>query len=658
MRKHKKTNSFFYLFLTKNKLEILLFFIVFILYANTINNGYNLDDEFVTAENTLVQKGIRGLKKIFTTHYTEGSNSKYQYEYRPIVKVSYAFEYSIFGQNPQISHLINLILYAICVILLFRLLNRIFSESSKSFSFLVCLLFAVHPLHTEVVASLKNRDEILAMLFGLLMILTGLNILIHKIQIQWPLFILFFCLSIFSKKDGLLFLILFPVIILYFFKKESKWYLLASLCTLPFFIQKLIKRGLVSKDDYSRIFFVHENPLFNPHDFIDRFKMGASSFIYYLKIFYIPYPLRFFYGYNEIIPAEILSIKFILTVVLLAAMIYLCVLLFKRNKILSFGLLFTLLTLSVYLNIVTPVVGIVAERFAFIPSIGLCIITVSILCFFFNPKNNTQIKNNSNSITPNVKYILFGISLIFSVMTFSRNFDWQSRMKLFKNDIAHLENSAKAHHILGNEHYVLLSKTNDQNEIKNHCDSAILHFKRATEIYPEYLTAHNNLGTIYFNLLNQPQLAIKHFEKVIRLDSTYLQAQVNLSACFLAVHDSSAAIKQIKKALLKDKLENPTCLLMAAKIFQSTYNYDAADNYIALAKSKFPINDLIHIHHANLLMERKDTSAAVSQLSFAIDKKTKNEQVYRFLIGYYAKKNNLGEAERITQLLRKINPNL
>ncbi|MFN6038144.1 MAG: hypothetical protein ACK452_06735, partial [Bacteroidota bacterium] len=155
MGKKKNIQSSKNQFYRKNKLEIILFLLSALIYSNTFLNGYNLDDEFVTGENTLCQQGLTGLKKIFTSHYTEGSNSKYNYEYRPVVKATFAIEYSLFGSSPKISHLINILIYSITVIILFRLLNFLFKENNKIFTFLVSVLFAVHPLHTEVVASLK-----------------------------------------------------------------------------------------------------------------------------------------------------------------------------------------------------------------------------------------------------------------------------------------------------------------------------------------------------------------------------------------------------------------------------------------------------------------------------------------------------------------------
>lgn len=148
-------------------LPYLLPALAFFLYANSIGNGYNMDDELVTRKHKLASKGISAIPDIFTSPYYS-DDMGYSYEYRPVVLTSFAIEHQLFGDKPGVSHFFNVLLYALTVVVLFRLLQRLFDGYSYWLSVLVTLLFVLHPLHTEVVASIKNRDEILALLFGLL----------------------------------------------------------------------------------------------------------------------------------------------------------------------------------------------------------------------------------------------------------------------------------------------------------------------------------------------------------------------------------------------------------------------------------------------------------------------------------------------------------
>ena len=147
-------------------MHIILCATAFLLYANTIGNGYNMDDELVTRKHKLASKGISAIPEIFTSSYYS-DNMGYSYEYRPVVLTSFAIEHQFFGDKPAVSHFLNVLLYVLTVFILFKLLRKLLHAYSYWYSVLVVLLFIVHPLHSEVVASIKNRDEVLALLGAL-----------------------------------------------------------------------------------------------------------------------------------------------------------------------------------------------------------------------------------------------------------------------------------------------------------------------------------------------------------------------------------------------------------------------------------------------------------------------------------------------------------
>lgn len=145
---------------------VLLALGAFLLFANTIGNGYNMDDELVTFGHRYTSKGLSSLSDILTNPYYSDAMG-YKYGYRPLVHVSFAIEHQFLGENPHVSHFINVLLYALCVYLFFRLLKIWMGKDGQIMAIVATALFAIHPVHTEVVASIKNRDEILALLFGL-----------------------------------------------------------------------------------------------------------------------------------------------------------------------------------------------------------------------------------------------------------------------------------------------------------------------------------------------------------------------------------------------------------------------------------------------------------------------------------------------------------
>jgi hypothetical protein len=145
-----------------------LLLLCFAIYGNTIRNEYSIDDVFVT-NNEQVKKGFSAIPEMANSLYVtnlEEDGRKIRFGFRPIVKITFAIEYGIFGDNPHVSHFINIILYFLFCLLDFQFSDKGLKDKDYLVPFLITLLFAANPLHTEVVASLKNSDELLATLFG------------------------------------------------------------------------------------------------------------------------------------------------------------------------------------------------------------------------------------------------------------------------------------------------------------------------------------------------------------------------------------------------------------------------------------------------------------------------------------------------------------
>lgn len=204
---------------------LLVFLFAVLLYVNTIPNAYNLDDELVTKNHRTTSKGFGGISAIFSGFYYEDEMG-YKYGYRPVTQLTFAIEHELLGESPQISHTINVILYGALCTLIFVLLLKIAPTRGPTFALIVSLIFVVHPIHTEAVASIKNRDEILSLLFALsawLLVFQGVkNRPIWQNIIWMILASLCYYLSIFSKLSTLFVVVSLPLYFALFksFKKE------------------------------------------------------------------------------------------------------------------------------------------------------------------------------------------------------------------------------------------------------------------------------------------------------------------------------------------------------------------------------------------------------------------------------------------------------
>ena len=174
-----------------------------------------------------------------------------------------------------------------------------------------------------------------------------------------------------------------------------------------------------------------------------------------------------------------------------------------------FGILFYLLTLSIVSNIVFPLGTNMGERFAFMPSVGFCMVMASILYWFRSKMNNL-----------NVLLGVFGvIILLFSLKTFTRNPAWASNEKLFFSDVAVSRKSAKIQNACGG---ILFDRaTKETNEVRRNelCNQALSHLNQAIEIYPNYSDAYVSRGgaNYYLKLYDQ---SISDYRRAVELASS------------------------------------------------------------------------------------------------------------------------------------------
>lgn len=210
-----------------NKLFIAIGLFSFLLYSNAIPNGYNLDDELVTIHHRLTSKGIAAIPQIFASPYYQ-DNAGNAYEYRPVTLASFAIEHQLFGDNVYISHLINVLLYVLLCLFILKTLCNLFNHYNRILPLVITLLFISHPVHTEVVAGIKNRDELLCLLGGILSLYHAIKFADNKKIVNFLLLIVFFVLAVLSKKSIIPFAIIIPVSLILFRQIEIRHIVLIS----------------------------------------------------------------------------------------------------------------------------------------------------------------------------------------------------------------------------------------------------------------------------------------------------------------------------------------------------------------------------------------------------------------------------------------------
>jgi hypothetical protein len=623
--------------------KIIAFFLIlcFVLYGKSISNGFSMDDEFVILNNAQVHKGIKAIPEIFKTTYVIDSQ-KSSYEYRPLVKVSYAIEYQLWGESPHISHLINIIIYFLNALLLWILLKKLFSNYHYIFPLLATTIFIIHPAHSEVVLSLKNRDVMFSFFFAL----SSLYLFIKFAdEVKWKYAALgFLCmvLALLSKKDSLPFIAAIPFT-LYFFKKISLKRILpmAGLIFLTLVVFHFMAAGVHNK--HVRNMFAFESPLFFGTSLFERIPMVFYCVFFYLKLFVLPYPLISYYGVNQIEIIHWNSPMLWFSILIIGVLLWFAIKGFKERKIESFAIFYFFICISMFTNIV-PVVGIVAERFEYIASVGLCIVFSWFLLIVFKIQyTNLSVKFSAINNKFYIFMILLGI--IFSGEVIARCPNWKTNFSLYETDVKIATESAHLHSLYA---AACIQKASNSPNIsmqakKTLIENAVMHYQESIRIIPDYITSLNNLGmaeiTYYQNFSGAEQLLLK----AVKLDTNYVQAYFNLALTKLGMKDTLSAETNLKKAIFHDDRFFPSYRILS-NLYLAKNDHEAVKALNLNAIEKGIISDVLFINMANMCMKNKDTTAAVSYLEKALAVNSDNSNIVKFVGDYYTMKGDFTKA--------------
>jgi len=418
---------------------IIAFLLGFALYANTIPFDYTLDDKLYITANEFTKKGINGIHDIWTNDLMTGffGSKKNLVEggrYRPLSQTTHAIEWQIFGNNPEISHLINVVLYGLIGVLLLSVLKRIFNWNEDrwwwSIPFVATALFLAHPTHTEVGASIKSRDEILSVLFALMAFRSVLVYMKNGHFLHVILAGFWFFSSILSKESSATFIGVIPLTLIFFPQGSFKGSALSMTGMVAFVgLYLMIRTGVYS--DHGDSMLVANELMNKPYILATESERLASIFFtmgLYVKLLFFPHPLTHDYypfhpfaTFAELQAGGSQYLDWNDTGAMASLILYAALSLFglitlvqklmgKPANIYGYGVLLYLGTFILYSNLFFDIGAFMNERFLFIPSIGFVIIVAHFLVNFLSKK-----------MAQNVVVGLFGIIMIgYAGKTFFR----------------------------------------------------------------------------------------------------------------------------------------------------------------------------------------------------------------------------------------------
>ena len=540
---------------------IILAAVAFIFYINTVTNEYALDDSLVILNNNYVQKGFSGIGKILTTD-TYDSFNRYMHadgtqqlsggRYRPLSVIIFAIEHQLFGESSSLRHFISVLAYMGCILSIFYFTSNFLLKKIKwgdDIAFLASLLFAIHPLHTEVVANIKSLDEILSLTLIMLTFIFSL-LYIEKKQMKHLIFgMSTFFLALMAKEYAITLIVLLPLLF-YLLSEEKPVESLKR--AIPYFV--IVAFYLVIR--FAAVGIPHslqnDRILTNPYLYATHIqKIATELFVLgkYIMLLLLPYPLSADYSYAQIPYHNLSDLSVWVSVLVYIAIAAWGVMLFLKRNILAFPVFFFLLNIALVSNFVMDIGATMGERLAFHSSLGFVIL----LAFgLFTLVGNLSLSQKKPIITT----LAIALIAFCGAETFQRNKQWKNDTTLFIADVKTVPNSFMVNGNAGAGYARLAEMPENKDRKTGLLDTSIMYLRKSIILYKTYDVSYYNLAVCYLSL-NDPDMAKLYTDTPRQVNANYppLQSMGELlGRAFLNKGLQYAQQGNIKKAVAELKL--------------------------------------------------------------------------------------------------------
>ncbi len=495
-----------------------MFVAIFAVYAQVYSHDFvSFDDPVYVTENAQVQAGLSsaGLAWALTTFHDSN--------WFPLTWLSHMLDVQLFGLDSGWHHLTNVLLHALSAVLLFVVLRRM--TGARWPSAVVALLFGLHPLHVESVAWIAERKDVLSALFWMLTLWAYAGYVTRPTRTRYFLTLLLFCLGLMAKPM----LVTLPLVLVLL----DLWPLrrgLHLLEKLPFFAASLASSivAYVAHQQGGAVASFEIVPL------ATRVENALITYVVYLLQAIWPTRLAVFYPY----PLKPILVPAIFAAVVLVGITTLAIREFSRRPYLTVGWLWYGITLL-------PVIGLVqtgsqarADRYTYIPLIGVSIAVVWGLSEVLAPWQRFRAALATAAI------------VACAVITAWQVRYWRDSVVLYQhaidvvpeNYLAHfnlaavLESQGRTSDALAQlREAVSMRPTSASARAElgqmlaqsGHADEALEQLQTAVSMRPNDPVAQFRLGSV-LGTLRRPNDAAAHFLQVVRLQPENAEAHYNL----------------------------------------------------------------------------------------------------------------------------------
>ncbi len=502
--------------------------ITFLVFLPSLQNKFvNLDDPQYLINNPAVHTlNVVNIKLIFSEQFVGN--------YQPLTMLSYMLEYKIWELNPFGYHLTNLVLHLLNTLFVFLIIQKIgsflFKSNALLVAFLTSLLFGIHPLHVESVAWISERKDVLYgffFLWSLYLYISGSLLtsparggtvalfpsLMGRARVGLLLFL--FTLALLSKAQAVVLPLVFFAVDFLLGRKINKQTILEK---VPFFLLA-IAFGVLAINVQGKAGAMQT---FQYFPLYERLLFSCYALMTYLHKIILPINLSCFYPYPET-DDKINTIWVYLSPAVLLALAFIIWKYFKESKFVLFGAAFFIITIALVLQLLPVGDALYADRYTYLPSIGLFFI----VAYYITP----LLKN---------KMVLSGAGvclLLLAYSSFNRNKVWHDSITLYTDAI---NNGHQAAILYTNRGAVLSDSSRNEEALQD--------FIALVKLKPRYPNAWRNKGLIEVRLKKKDD-AINSFTKAINQVPTDYLNYLSRGTIYVEKNYFESAIKDFSEII-------------------------------------------------------------------------------------------------------------
>jgi len=485
-----------------------VFAVAGLVYANTVQNGFVLDDRRLVEHNPLI-RGVEGIPVLFRADYWAPKLQSGLY--RPLVMSSYALDYEVSGLDPAGYHAVNVLLHALVSVLVAAFFLRVSEHPAPAIA--AAFLFATHAIHTEAVANVVGRAELLAALLSMVALLAFMHARgASRPRSHWlqASALLAYFLALLAKESAVTLvgvLVLFDVTygpgdrlplgprLLRTFGAHWRSYAGFVAVTGVY----LGVRQLALPGGTLPPLLLVDNPLVML-DVPSRVLAALQVALRYLGLAFWPLHLSYDYSYDQISLVTSLADPRAWAVLLAWGLVAAALIWSYRAAAgLFFAMGFYVVTFSVVSNVLVPIGTILGERLLYLPSVGFCL---ALALFAWRLAQRLPFSPQAARVAFAAAFTI--ILALHGARAIERNRDWRSQDRLYLHDVEVVPNSTKA---LGNAGAILVGQEKHEEALKL--------LLRALEIFPQNEKASMMAGFAYTGL-GRDDDAMRRYDDALR----------------------------------------------------------------------------------------------------------------------------------------------